>query len=559
MCGIFSVIQKNATSTELQPFDLKKIYDEFIKSKGRGPEHSYMTDITTNIVFGFHRLAINGLNAEANQPIVHNGIYLICNGEVYNYKQLYNELGINGKTDSDCEIIIHMYEKFGIEYTLENIDGYFGFVLYDKNKDEIFVARDPFGVRPVFFSEDNDSYYISSEMKQIHRLTNGTVEQFLPGSYISISNHNNKYTINYQRNYFAYNTKEEYFNMNNSNFSSCTAYDYYCRQIYWAFCHAIAKRVNNTDRKVACLLSGGLDSSIVAALVSRFAKYQVETYSIGIEGGEDFKYAKMVSEHIGSKHSEIVFTEKEFIEAVPTVIEKIESYDTTSVRASVGNYLVSKYISEHSDAKVLFNGDGSDELMGGYLYFHFSPSNQDFDYECKRLLKQIHYFDVLRSDRSISSNGLEARTPFLDKTFVRTYLQIPIQLRNHNNLFWLKDKNIEKCLFRKSMEDHDPMILPGSVLWRTKEAFSDGISSANKKAWYEQLSLKPLPDNVAELYPHNTPTTSEQLYYREIFEEKYPGRSHVIPHFWMPRFCDASDASARTLDIYKEKMDNNTK
>ena len=213
------------------------------------------------------------------------------------------------------------------------------------------------------------------------------------------------------------------------------------------------------------------------------------------------------------------------------MIHDIESYDTTTVRASVGNWLISKYIKENSKARVVFNGDGSDEVCGGYLYFHYAKNCLDFDKECKRLLKDIHFFDVLRSDRSISSHGLEARTPFLDRNFVQTYLSIPVQLRDHG-----AQGVCEKYLLRKSFEDKN--LLPREVLWRTKEAFSDGVSG-DKESWFETIQKQ-----------HR----DEKLYYKRIFNQHYNYNEQVIPYYWMPNFVDAKDASARTLDIYNKNL-----
>ncbi len=339
------------------------------------------------------------------------------------------------------------------------------------------------------------------------------------------------------------------FSVNDHNLHS------YYSTIYNTLSEAVKKRVITMERNLACLLSGGLDSSLITALVSKYVpKGQLQTYSIGMIGGSDLSYARMVSQHINSKHTEIVLTENEFFEAIQEVIYNIESYDTTTVRASVGNYLVAKYISQNSDAKVIFNGDGSDELTGGYMYFHNCPSDIEFDHECKRLLTNLQYYDVLRSDRCISCHGLEARTPFLDRTFVHEYLSIPISVRNHNN-----EQDMEKHLLRKAVETMDPELLPPPVLWRTKEAFSDGVSS-QEKSWYEIIQSK--LDTVyseeeflqkSNQYKFNPPTTKEQLYYREIFESHYKNRSSVIPAFWMPRYSIATDSSARKLDIYKKK------
>ena len=245
--------------------------------------------------------------------------------------------------------------------------------------------------------------------------------------------------------------------------------------------NAVKKRVNNTDREITCLLSGGLDSSLIAALVRKVTKNKpLHTWSIGLKGSEDLKYAKIVADHIGSIHHSIQLEEEEFLNAIEKVIYDIESYDTTTVRASVGNWLISKYIKEKSDAKVVFNGDGSDEVTGGYMYFHCAPDELEFDKECRRLLNDIHFFDVLRSDRSISSHGLEARTPFLDRSFVQTYLSIPHEIRYHP-----KNNQCEKYLLREAFRSMG--ILPNKILFRTKEAFSDGVSK-QARSWFQIIT-----------------------------------------------------------------------
>tara|TARA_B100001123_G_C14868135_1_gene850799 strand:- start:35 stop:751 length:717 start_codon:yes stop_codon:yes gene_type:complete len=236
----------------------------------------------------------------------------------------------------------------------------------------------------------------------------------------------------------------------------------------------------------------------------------------------------------------------DFLDSIPETIQKIESYDTTTVRASVGNYLVSKYISQHSKAKVIFNGDGSDELCGGYMYFHCAPNSVEFDKECRRLLKNIHFFDVLRSDRSIASNGLEPRTPFLDKSFVETYLSIPPNIRNHS----LK-KNIEKYLLRTAFEKDK--LLPKEILFRKKEAFSDGVSSL-EKSWYTIIQSHIQNDYAIQelIKTIDGDLTDEQKYYKCIFLKLYPNCERTIPYYWMPRFVKATDSSARTLSVYKK-------
>jgi asparagine synthase (glutamine-hydrolysing) len=309
---------------------------------------------------------------------------------------------------------------------------------------------------------------------------------------------------------------------------------------------AVKKRVcGTTERPIACLLSGGLDSSLITALVNKYYTGKLETYSIGMSGSEDLKYAECVAKHLGTKHTSIVLTEDDFFNAIPEVITAIESYDTTTVRASVGNYLIGKYIAKHSNAKVIFNGDGSDELTGGYLYFHEAPNDFEFDKECKRLLTDIHAFDVLRSDKCISSHGLEPRTPFLDREFVNYYLNIPSSIRNNKNRYGKKNtgkKYIEKYFLRSLISTYDYFLLPEKVLWRRKEAFSDGVSGTNK-SWFEVIKDKLNAMNIEQ--PTNTLLTKEQCYYKSIFDHAYPYCSQVVPYYWMPRFVEATDASAR--------------
>jgi asparagine synthase (glutamine-hydrolysing) len=551
MCGIFALFHA------LEPSVYASVYDSLEKhfntGQSRGPEFSIMKHITDNILFGFHRLAINGLDDKSHQPICIDGIYLICNGEIYNYKSIYKLLQITPETNSDCESIIHMYRKYGIEYTLQNLDGVFAFALYDSNINRVFVARDPLGVRPMYCGRTSNNLLVfSSILKQVSDLCD-ECRNFNSGTYLQFTV--DKLGIKMPSQTTPYTS----FNYNHTviaNDLSGKVTEQYYATVYDALLESVKKRVIAMERNMACLLSGGLDSSLISALVSKFVpKGQLQTYSIGMSGGSDLEYARIVSKHIQSNHTEIVLTEHEFFSAIRQVIYNIESYDTTTVRASVGNYLVAKYISENSDAKVIFNGDGSDELTGGYMYFHNCPDDIEFDHECKRLLKNIQYYDVLRSDRCISCHGLEPRTPFLDRTFVHNYLSLPIHIRNHNN-----GKQMEKHLLRKSVEIMDPNLLPSSVLWRTKEAFSDGVSS-QENSWYQiiQATLDETYttaefEQKCQTYKVNPPTTKEQLYYRDIFEEYFPGRGSIIPGFWMPRYTNATDSSARLLDVYKDKV-----
>lgn len=539
MCGIFLLLNN-------EDYDELFIVEQFMKGGDRGPEYSSfdLLNNTKNNYIGFHRLAINGLDTISNQPIIYDHITLICNGEIYNYKQLYKKHKIVPTTNSDCEAIIHCYLLYGIEYTLQLLDGVFSFVLHDNLKNEIYVARDPHGVRPLYYFNKNNIWGFSSTLKQVNNFVTDdsyVIEQFSPGSYkmlkLSGTTWIHSKSSKYITNYIQY-----------DNFYS--TYDDIFENIKYYLTDAVVKRIHTSDRPIACLLSGGLDSSLITSIVCKNYSKKLKTFSIGLKGSEDLKYAKIVADFLNTDHTEIIVSEDDFFNSIPEVIEAIESYDTTTVRASVGNYLLGKYISETTECKVIFNGDGSDELCGGYLYFHKCPNEYEFDKECKRLLNDICYFDVLRSDRSISSNGLEPRTPFLDRKWVQYYLSIDPFMRFHPG-----SNQCEKYLLRKSFDDGT--YLPKSVLWRTKEAFSDGVSGLNK-SWYQIIN-----DRVDSMYKNkqrifddfkiNKPVTDEQIYYRLLFNNHYSNSQHTIPYYWMPKYCNAKDSSARTLDIYKEK------
>ena len=546
MCGIFTIIYNNT-----KYIDEKSVRDEFQKGKNRGPENSKLF-FNEKRVIGFHRLAINGLNSKSDQPITYKNITLICNGEIYNYKQLYKYMdNFEPTTDSDCEVIIHLYMRYGIEQTLTMLDGVYAFVLYDDRNENnvVYVARDPFGVRPLYQMTDfyDGKTCFSSELKCLVKMfnehpTESRISQFEPGTYscLKYDMKTAKYFIpsfSFTRLTYDVSELEDEFLINISKYLNVAVY----------------KRCKATDRPVACLLSGGLDSSLIASLVANYfreKKQKIETYSIGLEGSEDVKNARIVADYIGSKHTEIIVTEEEMFKAIPEVIYAIESYDTTTVRASIGNYLIGKYISQNSDAKVIFNGDGSDELFGGYLYMHKCSDDIEFDKETRRLLKDIYLFDVLRSDKSISSNGLEPRTPFLDRSFVNYVLSIPPYFRNHNNF-----KESEKYLLRKSFkymyfeDTSGRQILPDEILFRRKEAFSDGVSSQGRSLFTI------LQEYISRKYNEQPSIELEKRYYREIFDEFYPNCQHIVPYFWMPKYItNTNDPSARTLDLYNANV-----
>lgn len=546
MCGIFGILMKEEYDIEKDKNDKYNIRMHFEYGKKRGPEYSIIKNINPKIIWGFHRLCINGLDEISNQPIKTDNCFMMCNGEIYNYKQLIQTFNLKVTTNSDCEVIVRLYEIVGPTF-INLLDGVFSFIIYDSIKDKIIIGRDPYGVRPLYICHylDNNIGFSSDMMPLLFDKNIKSVTQYQPGTYSVYDYKIEKYTLVLQERYF--------FNISYIN-EYKKPVEFYMFHIVQKLKDSVKKRVENCERNIASLLSGGLDSSLISALVCdeyyNKTGNKLKTYSIGLKDGVDLKYSKMVAEHINSDHTSIIVSEEDFMNSIEHVIKDIESYDTTTVRASVGNWNVAKFIKENSDAKVIFNGDGADELMGGYMYFHCSNNDEEFHNETLRLLSDISKFDVLRSDKSISSHGLEPRTPFLDKEFTKFYISIPIEYRNHNVY-----GNCEKYLIRKSFELYHAELLPKKVLWRKKEAFSDGVSS-QKKAWYEIIQESELvKGNVSSnKYNKNKPKTKEQQYYREVFNKYYNNCDNLIPYYWMPKFIEGvTDASARTLDVYKSK------
>ena len=586
MCGIFAVL--NGEKKNIQFYT-----KQFLKGNNRGPEDSKFISFH-NVFLGFHRLAINGIDFMSNQPLNINNIVLICNGEIYNYKNLYELMNISPYTNSDCEVIIHLYLKYGMKQTLQMLDGVFSFVLYDLRLDEnidnfIYFARDPYGVRPLYILKKkiyDDDINIKNEIKQDEIIACASeikcLSEFVnESSWVDNCNVSRQY---YEIIPFTPGTYTTYFLSSlacskwtsvkenqcyfmpsfsyNCNFYKNENMSYYEKNIVNYLCDAVKKRTLNTDRPVACLLSGGLDSSLICGLVNYFTKLefgserQIETYSIGLPDSEDLKYAKLVAEYLGTKHTEIILSEKEIFDIIPELIYKIESCDTTTVRASIGNYLLGKYISKNSDAKVIFNGVGSDELCGGYLYMSKCPDCIEFDRETRRLLRDIHLFDVLRSDKSISSNGLEPRTPFLDKTFTNFYLSIPQKIRFDSNKI-MEKYLLRNCFKIENFKDlNSRQILPDEILWRCKEAFSDGVSNKGRSLYVilqEHISTEmQKPAHSRNRYTPNLET--EKIYYRNLFEKHFPKciNKKIIPYYWMPKYIEAGDPSARTLNFYND-------
>jgi asparagine synthase (glutamine-hydrolysing) len=472
----------------------------------------------------------------------------VVNGEIYNWLALNEEYQLGCSTGSDCEVVGAMYKRFrngNLADMFRLFDGVFACIIVDEELGQIVVAREPYGVRPLYKGVSNYSepqLYFGSELKTILKDTAATA--FPPGRFEVYYMRNDSYC----KQAMTLKHSEMYHSLSLMKIPAFSEVNTAAAAVRYALEAAVKKRMM-TERSVACLLSGGLDSSLIASLVSKQLRKAgappLKTFSIGMEGSSDLRHARIVADWIGSDHTEVVMTADEFFSAIPDVIRDIESYDTTTVRASVGNWLIAREVARQTDCKVLFNGDGADEVFGSYLYLNNAPSELEYETEVVSLLDKIHTFDVLRSDRSISSQGLEPRTPFLDKGFVQTVMTIPLKYRRP-----VKGLQAEKWLLRTAFDDG--VTLPDEVLWRRKEAFSDGVSG--EKSWYEIAQEK-----AAELVPakwekinfvENVPRTPEMYYYRRIFLDLYGASKATVPHFWMPKWSNTTDPSARTLGIY---------
>lgn len=554
MCGIWAYFGTTGITEEQKAAATEAV-------SRRGPEGGRVeTVLDDRVVLGFTRLAINGLNDAGMQPFhwtAADGTQYswICNGEIYNWKVLAEEYGIRTTSGSDCEILGPLFHACGDdpEKFCRLLDGVFAFVLVNETENRVVCGRDPYGVRPLYWARNDaneericSELCIASEISAVAPIMKSNVAAVKPGTALVFSGTG---FVEFYWHHVPEAKRVEFEDLE-------TAKD----AVYESLCAAVRKRMM-TERPVAALLSGGVDSSLIASLVSRELRAAgappLKTFSIGFEGSEDLRHARMVADWIGSDHTEVVMTPDEFFAAIPEVVLLIQSYDVTTVRASVGNYLVSRAVKEMCDAKVVFNGDGSDEVFGSYLYFYKAPSDSDFEDEVTRLLRDIHGFDVLRSDRSISANGLEPRTPFLDKAFVEVARALPTRFRRPGatNPETGGEPICEKWILRKAFEGSG--LLPNAVLWRRKEAFSDGVSG-KVKSWYEEIQ-----ERVAELVPsdwrekaavmtHLPPHTAEAYYYRTLFEEAVGREESVLktatPYYWMPRWIEgATDPSARTL------------
>lgn len=521
MCS-FMVYTKN-------DIEEKDFLECFEKIGYRGPDMA-RTDFT-NGMWGFHRLAIMGLNEKGMQPFYFKGNRVVCNGEIYGFrtikKSLENE-GYKFNSDSDCEILLPMYEKYK-EKMFEKLDAEFACVIYDADLNDYIAARDPIGIRPLFYgySKVSDSIMFASEAKALVDLCN-KILPFPPGSYYK----NGKIIKYYDATkYTRYNDEK---------------LDVIAKNIHDKLEKAVLKRIDS-DAPIGYLLSGGLDSSLVCSIAARHSDKPIKTFAIGMsKDAIDLKYAREVADFIGSDHTEVFMNEKQVIDILREVIYHLETWDITTIRASIGMYLLTKWIHENTDIKVLLTGEVSDELFG-YKYTDFAPNALEFQLESEKRIRELYMYDVLRADRSISGTSLEARVPFADLDFVNYVMGI-------NPLKKLNTYNKGKYLLRIAFKDN---YLPEDILYREKAAFSDAVGHSMVDYLKEYANNKYSDSEYLELikkYKKHQPFTKESLLYREIFEEFYPGLSDMIVDYWMPNKnwegCNVNDPSARVLKNY---------
>ena len=504
----------------------------FAGTKSRGPDDSRSIDIKDGVL-GFHRLSIMGLHDEGMQPFSLNGCYTVCNGELYGFKaerDRLKEKGYTFKSDSDCEIILPMYFEYGIDM-FSHFDAEFALIIYDGRTGEFIAARDPIGIRPLYYGYDSKGTIVfASEPKNLVGLAK-KIMPFPPGHY-------------YKGGKFI-----PYCEIWKSEKACKDNVETACVKIREKLIAGVEKRLV-ADAKVGFLLSGGLDSSLVCAIAAKESKTPIKTFAIGMsEDAIDLKYARQVADFIGAAHSEVYMTPDEVISSLERVIELLGTYDITTIRASMGMYLVCKAIHENTDIRVLLTGEISDELFG-YKYTDFAPSADEFQKESEKRVRELHMYDVLRADRCISVNSLEARVPFGDLDFVKYVMSLDPEIK-------MNKYNKGKYLLRHAFEGLG--FLPDSILWREKAAFSDAVGHSMVDYLKEYAETKYSDAEFKEKckkYTHAAPFTKESLLYREIFEKYYPGQSEMVVDFWMPNKawegCNVNDPSARVLSNYGE-------
>ncbi|MBP5254479.1 MAG: asparagine synthase B [Lachnospiraceae bacterium] len=509
---------------------LEKFLTGFERTKSRGPDDSRIVD-TGKGLLGFHRLSIMGLTPSGMQPFELDGSYVVCNGELYGFEKMREDLigkGYTFRSDSDCEIILPLYFEYGTDM-FSMLDAEFVCVLYDGRTGEYIAARDPIGIRPLYYGySPAGTILFASEPKNLVGLAE-KIMPFPPGCY-------------YRDGQFV-------------RYAAIAEVDAVCRDGLETACGKIREKLVSgvkkrliSDAKVGFLLSGGLDSSLVCAIAARESREPIRTFAIGMsEDAIDLKYARQVADFIGSRHTEVYMTPEEVLSSLEKVIDLLGTYDITTIRASMGMYLVCKAVHEQTDIRVILTGEISDELFG-YKYTDFAPSAEAFQEEAEKRVRELHMYDVLRADRCISVNSLEARVPFGDLDFVRYVMSLDPEMK-------MNRYGMGKYLLRHAFEGLG--YLPDGILWREKAAFSDAVGHSmvdDLKEYAEKQYTDEEFEEKRMKYGYARPFTKESLLYREIFEKHYPGQAEMVVDFWMPNRawegCNVNDPSARVLSNY---------
>ncbi len=510
---------------------LPEFTDAFEKTRYRGPDDTRIVPAGRGIM-GFHRLSIMGLSPEGMQPFERKGCMAICNGELYGFRKIREELeeeGYHFASDSDCEVLLPLYFEYGTDL-FRRLDAEFVCVIYDGRTDEFIAARDPIGIRPLYYGYDAAGDIVfASEPKSLTGLCQ-RIMPFPPGCFWK----DGSFTQ-----YCDMGDVEEYITGD---------LDEICGNIREKLTQGIRKRLVS-DTEIGFLLSGGLDSSLVCSIAAGQSDAPIRTFAIGMESDAiDLKYARKVAEYIGSDHTEVIISRQDVLDALDEVIYLLGTYDITTIRASIGMYLVCRAIHEKTDIRVIMTGEISDELFG-YKYTDFAPSAEAFQEEAQKRIRELHMYDVLRADRCISGNSLEGRVPFGDLDFVKYVMSIDPEIK-------LNRYGKGKYLLRKAFEGN---YLPEEILWREKAAFSDAVGHSLADILKEYAEETYTDDDFVRgcaAYEHAAPFTKESLLYRDIFEKYYPGQAEMIAGFWMPNRewegCDVDDPSARVLSNYGE-------
>ena len=519
MCSIIGYIGTAITAQEVHPY--------FDATKTRGPDMTRMLPLNPGFL-GFHRLSIMGLDERGMQPFVRSSRAVVCNGEIYGFRKIKKELEAKGYRfagDSDCELLLPLYEEYGTDM-FARLDAEFALILYDG--ESLIAARDPIGIRPLYYGYLSDGKIIfASEAKNLVGLCE-KILPFPPGHY-------------YRDGEFIC-----YRNISKPDSVCHDDLETACGKIREKLTAGIEKRLD-ADAPVGFLLSGGLDSSLVCAVAAKKLRKPIKTFSIGMDiDAIDLKYAKEVADFIGADHTEVIISKKDVLEALPDVVKLLGTYDITTIRASIGMYLVCKFIHEHTDLRVLLTGEISDELFG-YKYTDFAPSPAEFQKEAEKRIRELHMYDVLRADRCISVNSLEARVPFGDLDFVSYVMALDPAMK-------MNTYGKGKYLLRHAFEGD---YLPWDILMREKAAFSDAVGHSmvdDLKEYAETVYTDEAYEEKRKQYTFAQPFTKEILLYRELFETFYPGQAEMVTDFWMPNKawegCNVTDPSARVLANY---------